>query len=329
MRLTPRLAALAPLVAAFALPPADAYITVPVPTLGAAVADSTYATLVRVEKVRPEAGVIVYTKVRDLKGKYPRDKIRHVFDLNNTPQHKGSGDVPVRPNEKDWKYALAWAAPGKTAVMLTRKYDPFGDFGHTYIDGCWYASMCPARDWDLWYAIYAEANLLKQWHAGEPAPLVAAVEALAAGRDALTPVLAAGDRDTLRAGKATFHGLRVSQLIRDYNPQRARLPWPLDATAVPGVVKGLTDPSRDERARTARTLGLYGTAAKGAIPALAEVVRNDPSGTARIAAADALAAIGPDAKAALPAIEAARADPRMAGRKDVHDKLAEVLGKLR
>lgn len=310
-------------------PPAEAYITVPVPTLGAAVADSTYATVVRVEKVSVEAGVIVYSKVRDLKGKYPRDKIRHVFDLKNTPQHKGSGDVPVRPNEKDWRHALTWAAPGKTAVMLSRKYDPFGDFGHTYIDGCWYATMCPARDWDLWYAIYADANLLKQWHAGTPVPLVAAVEALASGRDAVTPVMATGDRDVLRAGKATFTGHRHGLAVRDYNPGRDRLPWPLDAATVPGLLKGLSDPSRDERARTARTLGLYGSAAKGAVSALAEVVRNDPSGTARIAAADALAAIGPEAKAALPALESARADPRMAGRKDVHDKLVDAIGRLR
>ena len=52
--------------------------------------------------------------------------------------------MPIRPDEKDWQYALQWAEPGKTAVMFTLKYDPYGDFGHTYIDGCWYATMCPA-----------------------------------------------------------------------------------------------------------------------------------------------------------------------------------------
>ena len=43
------------------------------------------------------------------------------------------------------RVALQWAEPGKTAVMFTLKYDPYGDFGHTYIDGCWYATMCPPR----------------------------------------------------------------------------------------------------------------------------------------------------------------------------------------
>ena len=61
---------------------------------------------------------------------------------------------------------MKWAEAGKTAILFTRKYDPFGDFGHTYIDGCWYATMCPPRDWEFWYAIYADPNLLNRWHCG-------------------------------------------------------------------------------------------------------------------------------------------------------------------
>jgi hypothetical protein len=120
--------------------------------------------------------VIIYRKVRDLKGQYPRDRIRHAFDLKNTPPHKGSGDVPVRPDEKDWRHATGWAEVGKTAVIFSLKYDPYGDFGHTYIDGCWYATMCPERDWDFWWAIYADAALLTRWHCGTPAQLAGAVE---------------------------------------------------------------------------------------------------------------------------------------------------------
>ena len=45
---------------------------------------------------------------------------------------------------------MDWAEAGKTAVIFSLKYDPYGDFGHTYIDGCWYATMCPQRDWDFW-----------------------------------------------------------------------------------------------------------------------------------------------------------------------------------
>jgi hypothetical protein len=308
---------------------ARAYITFPVPTLGAAVSDSTYVTVIKVEKVSREKGMIIYSKIRDLKGKYPKDRIKHAFDLKNTPAHKGPGDVPVRPDEKDWKYALEWAEAGKTAVMFTRQYDPFGDFGYTYISGCWYATMSPPRDWEFWYAIYADANLLSRWHAGPPDKLVSALEALVAGKEAVVPVLAKGTRDDLRSGRAELRNLRVSAGLRDYDAKRDLLPDPPDATAVPGLVKSLESANRDERLKAVRSLGQAGPAAKSAVAALAELVRNDASGTVRMAAAEALAAIGPEAKSALPALEAALRDPRMASRQEVLAKLAEVRDRLK
>jgi len=211
------------LVAAWA-PEARAYITHPVHSLGQ-LCNSTYITFVRVEKASKEKGVIIYRKVEDLKGKYPRDTIRHVFDLKNTPRHMGSGDVPIRPDEKDWKYAMEWAAPGKTAVVFSLKYDPYGDFGHTYIDGCWYATMCPRRDWDLWYSIYTDPSLLGRWHCGKPEQLVAALKEVLAGKEAVVPVLASGSKDDLRAGKARLQGLRVSLRHGTIDPKRDLVPW--------------------------------------------------------------------------------------------------------
>jgi hypothetical protein len=204
-------------------PPARAYITAPVPTLGQ-LCDSTYVTVVRVDKVNREKGIIIYRKVKDLKGEYPRDTIKHVFDLKNTPAHKGPGDVPVRPDAKDWKYALEWAGPGKTAVLFTLKYDPYGDFGHTYIDGCWYATMCPRRDWEFWYSIYSDPACLSRWHCGTPAQLISALGAVLAGKEAVVPVMVGGTRDDLRLGRARVQGMKVSTRIRDYNPKRDLVP---------------------------------------------------------------------------------------------------------
>ena len=45
--------------------------------------------------------------------------------------------------------------------------------------------------------------------------------------------------------------------------------------------KALPNLEGDERVKAARSLGLFGTKAKAAVPALAEVVRNDTSGTVR------------------------------------------------
>ena len=180
--------------------PLQAYITFPVQTLGQ-LCDSTYITVVRVEAVNREKGILVYRKVRDLKGSYPRETLRHVFDLKNTPAHKGSGDVPIRPDAKDWRHALDWAEVGKTAVVFSLKYDPYGDFGHTYIDGCWYATMCPKRDWDLWYSIYADPALLTRWHAGSPAHLTTTISSTSPGRQR---------RD--RAGGEDRHSRRPSHI---------------------------------------------------------------------------------------------------------------------
>ena len=309
--------------------PARAYITAPVATLGAAWSDSTFVTVIRVEKVSREKGIIIYTKVRDLKGKYPNSTIKHIFDLKTTPAHTGLGDVPVRPDEKDWRYALAWAEAGKTAVMFTRKYDPYGDFGHTYIDGCWYATMCPPRDWEFWYAIYADSNLLARWHGGTPAQLVAAVEAMSAGKEAVLPVLAEGTRDDLRAGRAKVRGLKGAVAIRDSDLKRDLVTGLLDKAGVPALVTSLQGADRDARVRAAQQLALLGPGAKAAVPALAEAVRNDASGTVRMCAADALAGIGPDAKSARPALEAGAKDPRMAHRKDVLAKIAQVHDQLK
>lgn len=308
--------------------PALAYITYPVATLGR-LTESTYITVIRVENVSREKGVIIYRKVRDLKGKYPKDVIKHVFDLKNTPAHKGPGDVPIRLNEKDWQYALQWAEAGKTAVMFTLKYDPYGDFGHTYVDGLWYASMCPRRDWEFWYAIYADPALLSRWHCGTPTELVSAVETMLAGKTAILPVLVGGTRDDLRAGRGKTQGLRVAVAIRDYNPGRDLVVQASEKVAVPYLIKLLQDPNRDSRVLACRELGALGPDAKDAVPTLAEAVRNDASGTVRMCAADALVRIGPESKIALPALEAALKDQRLAKRPEVVTKIGEAYKKLK
>ena len=71
---------------------------------------------------------------------------------------------------------------------------------------------------------------------------------------------------------------------------------------------------RDSQIRegAARLLSKYGSAAKDAVPALIEIVRNDKGvwGT-RIQAINALVAIGPDAKAAIPVLKAMQDDPQI------------------
>jgi hypothetical protein len=269
---------------------AGAYITAPVQTLGG-LCGSTYVTVVRVEKFNREKGIIIYKKVKDLKGVYPRDQIRHAFDLQNTPQHKGLGDVPVRPNATDWKYALDWAEVGKTAVYFSLKYDPFGDFGHMYIDRCWYATMCPARDWDFWWAIYSDAALLTRWHCGTPTHLAAAVEQVLAGRTAVVPSLAGGTREDLRAGRGRIQGVKVSLGLGDFNLDRDRVPnW--TPKEIPELIRELQH--ADQKVRLEALSGLSSSGAEGR-PALPRVLQllEDKDDDTRLAALTVLASIDP------------------------------------
>jgi hypothetical protein len=309
---------------------AKGYITVPVQTLGAALAESTYVTVMKVEKFDREKGLIVYNKVKDLKGKYPRDKVRHLFRLKDTPAHKGQGDVPVRPNEIDWNYALKWVEEGKIAVVFSRKYDPYGVFGHAYIDGLWYAMMCPAEDWDLWYAIYSDGNLLSQWYAGKPADLPPAIETMLAGRQAYVPVLGKGTKADLRAGKATLYTLGAVPGVRVFDRKSAVLEEPLDKNSIPKFQKILKEGGpRDTRAQAAGALGLLGAEAKSAVDSLLDSVQKDSSGTVRMAAAEALIKIGVEAKTLLPIIETTLKDPAMSQRLDVQKAFKEFRDKVK
>jgi hypothetical protein len=308
---------------------AHAYITAPVPTLGQLCTWSTYVTVVEVEKVSNEKGIIIYRKVKDLKGKYPKERIRHIFDLKNTPAHKGAGDVPVRPNEIDWKHAVQWAEPGKTAIITSKKYDPYGDFGHTYIDGCWYATMCPPRDWEDWYSIYSDAACLNRWHCGTPAQLIPALETVLANKEAIVPVLVQGTREELRQGRGRMEGLRISAKLGDDNRKRDLVEGWLDRELVGPAARVLaSSPDREARVKAVQDLGKVG-AAPSAIAALAEAVRNDGSGTVRLRAVEVLAKLGPDAKSARPALEAALRDPRFSQRKEVLDPIRQALEKVK
>lgn len=214
-------------------PSAMAYITVPVQTFGLQCTWSKYITVVRVEAVDHEKGVIVFRKVRDLKGIYPKTTIRHVFEPKKesnpvTSQPIVAAQGLFRPDVTDWRYAVRWAATGKLIVMFSFDYGGAGDYGHAYVDGCWYAMNCPQRDWENWYTIYTDPNCLIRWYCGTPDQLIDAVEAVLAGKEVAVPVLFEGSKEDLRGGRAKIKGLKVSLAIRDYAPQRDLVNMPFN-----------------------------------------------------------------------------------------------------
>src|ERR1051325_6608189 len=89
-------------------------------SLGMVVNLSTNVILVKVDKVDKEKNLIIYTKVRDIKGKHPGDAIKHNI-----------AKAGFHPRE--WQYTMDWAEPGKLALMFHN-----GSASETCIGTYWY-----------------------------------------------------------------------------------------------------------------------------------------------------------------------------------------------
>src|SRR5438270_6168512 len=81
--------------------PSSAYVGGPPLSLGLMCSWSTHVAVVRVEALDREKGVVIFRKVRDVKGKWPADVLRHAYPAGF-------------PNRQ---YVLRWAEVGKTVVV--------------------------------------------------------------------------------------------------------------------------------------------------------------------------------------------------------------------
>src|SRR5688572_4142706 len=84
--------------------PAAAYIEVPY-TLGRCVGESSHVVLMEVAEVNKDKNLIVFKKLKDLKGRHPEALIKHNI-----------GKKGFHPRE--WQNVMAWAEPGKKAVFF-------------------------------------------------------------------------------------------------------------------------------------------------------------------------------------------------------------------
>ena len=179
-----------------------AYIEAPM-SLGAVVQQSTNVVLMRVESVDRGKNVIIYRKVRDIKGKHPQDVIKH----NILPRG-------IRANE--WKPPLEWAEPGKTAVFFHN-----GGASETCI-GTWWYQAHGGGEW--WMHEHAEPFLLRTF-CGNPEKLAGIVEQMLAGQEVVAPCMIDGNKEDLHNRRAKIQRLKVSLKLQDYNPKRDFLGW--------------------------------------------------------------------------------------------------------
>jgi HEAT repeat protein len=140
----------------------------------------------------------------------------------------------------------------------------------------------------------------------------ATARALAAIGDEAVPLLI----DTLQAEDVKLRFGAAMALQYFYH-------W--DGQTIPALIEALDDPDSDVRWRAARTLGSRRAMPEVCVPALAERLRNDPSSAVRNYALGALRKFGPKAKAAVPDIIAASADPGRVVQSNARKALVEIL----
>src|SRR5262249_30463762 len=155
------------------------------------------------EKVDKEKNLIIYRKVRDIKGKHPTDVIRHNI---------GRGGF----NPREWQYPMQWAEAGKTAVFFHN-----GGASETCIGTYWYQAYA-GGDW--WNMSHGEPFLLRSY-SGKTEKLAHLVTEMLAGKEVIAPCMVDGTKDDLHLRRAKVQRLRASLKLNDYNAKRDFVGW--------------------------------------------------------------------------------------------------------
>src|SRR5262249_25451730 len=180
-------------------PRSNAYIGGPPLSLGMMCHWSTHVAVARVEALDRDKGVVIFRKVRDVKGKWPADEFRHAF-----PAHVANR-----------AYVLNWAEVGKTVVVCALETYKWS---HTYVDNEWYA--CNTGDWKTWNVSHSEPLLLRMY-SGRTDRLADAVTAIVAGKEVVVPGMVDGSLADLQKRQAAKQRVRPSLNRLAYNAKRA------------------------------------------------------------------------------------------------------------
>jgi hypothetical protein len=179
-----------------------AYVEAP-HSLGTVVQLSTTIVLVKVEKVDKKNNLIIYRKIRDLKGKHPVEVIKHNI---------GRGGF----NPREWQYPMAWAAVGQQAVFFHN-----GSASETCIGTYWYQAYVNGEWWGM---SHGEPFLLRTF-SGKVDKLAAAVTAIVENKEVVVPCMVDGNKEDLHLRRAKIQRMKASLKLTDYNPKRDFVGW--------------------------------------------------------------------------------------------------------
>lgn len=172
-------------------------------SLGKLVSESTNIVLVQVEKADTEKNMIIYRKVRDIKGTHPTELIKHNI-----------GRAGFHPRE--WQFTMAAAQVGRMAVVFHNN-----SAAETCVDSYWYQTYVGGEWWNM---SHGEPYLLRTY-CGKPEKLAALVTAMLAGQEVIVPCLVDGDKNALQLRTAKVMRMRASLKILDYDQKRDFAGW--------------------------------------------------------------------------------------------------------
>src|SRR6185295_6815412 len=206
--------------------PSPAYITNTPVSFGQLCSIPPHISEARIEKVDQEKGVIIWRKIRDRKGKYPLEVIKHSIGKSHWPQF----------NSDMQKEVMRRAVVGKTAIFFHGYTNGHGNDINVYLDeGYWYA-VAGHGEAD-WCYLYSDQPVLLRLYSGSKERLAKAVQDVVAGKEVVVPCLVDGSMDALRKRTTKVQQMRASLKIQDYNPKRDFVRWgaPVEHEPLPGM----------------------------------------------------------------------------------------------
>jgi HEAT repeat protein len=291
--------------------PAPAYIDhFGLYTLRFVIEQSPDIAVLRVDKISREKGVLVFTKIADLKGKFPDGECRH--------------QISEGFRAREPRLILNWAEPGRTALAFSN-----GTTVQICVGNFWYEAAA-RKEAPGWWTLTHVQSILAYAYSGSVEKLRTSVQEMLAGKEVVIPaVLYSGDSNAQRLAtfKNVFRG-KDAALIR----MKASLKMansPLDGLQIvgmggggpedlPALLEALKKPDPHARRSALEDLGRLGAPA---LPALVATLK-DADGRVRVAAAGAALLVDPKNAGALEVLVASLKDPAALVRRLAAEALA-------
>ena len=157
----------------------------------------------KVDKFSKEKGVIIYRKVKDLKGAFPRDEFREVL----TKAHL----------EGERKHRLDWVGEGKTVLVFRYENRVALCIGDHWSVG----DQAPPKDKTEVYTMGTRTEpFFLQSFCGDAKKLLPAVTDLLAGKEVVVPCMIGARDKELRERTGKMARARTNVKQKDFDPKR-------------------------------------------------------------------------------------------------------------